>query len=164
MKGAWKWIGRRMAVVLKKATVERELDEEVRFHLEMEIREGVRSGLSETEARRRAMVAFGGVERFKEEVRDARGGRLLDDLRQDLRIGFRTLVKERTFTLAAVLTLAIGIGGNVALYAVLDASAFAALPWAEPDRLLTAPDGTLDLRRRGPHGADALRVRLLRLS
>ncbi len=150
MRGAWTWIGRRVAVLLKKSTVERELDEEVRFHLEMEIREGVRSGLSETEARRRAMIAFGGVERFKEEVRDARGGRLLDDLRQDLRIGVRTLVKERTFTLAAVLTLAIGIGGNVALYAVLDASAFAALPWAEPDRLLTGRSTFDDGARLGP--------------
>ena len=70
---AWGWMARRVRVLFGKRSAERELDEEMQFHLEMEIRQHVDVGVEPREARRRALVAFGGVERFKEEVRDVRG-------------------------------------------------------------------------------------------
>ena len=102
------WVGRRVEVLFRKESAEDELDDEIRFHLEMEIREHMKSGLDPFEARRRAMVDFGGVERFKEEVRDVRGARWLDDFRQDLVVAVRGLGRQRAFALAAALT-AVGV-------------------------------------------------------
>jgi len=92
--------------------------------------------MSPEEARRRALVVFGGVERHKEEVRDGRGARLLDDLAQDVRVALRGWVKEPSFTLAVLFTLGLGIGGNVAMFAILQGSLFRMLPYHEPERLV----------------------------
>jgi putative ABC transport system permease protein len=80
MMSGLKWFMRRLRVLLDKQSIEDEMDAEMRFHLEMEIQQHVRAGVDPAEARRRALVAFGGVERHKEEVRDVRGARILDDL------------------------------------------------------------------------------------
>ena len=132
---AWGWMARRVQVLFGKRSAERELDEEMQFHLEMEIRQHVDAGVEPREARRRALVAFGGVERFKEEVRDVRGARVLDDFVQDVRVALRSFLKQPAFMCAVVVTLGVGIGGNVAMFGVLDASLFAALPFPESDRL-----------------------------
>jgi putative ABC transport system permease protein len=134
--GWWSWLRRRLDVLLRKGEVEREMDDEMRFHLEMEIRQHMASGLSREEARRRALVAFGGVERYKEEVRDARGARVLDDLFQDLGVAARSLPKQPIFLVTVLGTLAVGMGGNVAMFGVLDASLLRALPYPEADRLV----------------------------
>jgi predicted permease len=123
-------------VVLRKQSVETELDDEVRFHLEMEIRERIAEGASPEEARREALIAFGGVERIKEEVRDVRGARVIDDWLQDTRIALRSFLAEPAFLLTVLLTLGLGIGGNVAMLGVLDASLLRALPYPEPERLV----------------------------
>ncbi len=133
---AWGWMARRVQVLFGKRSAERELDEEMQFHLEMEIRQHVDAGVEPREARRRALVAFGGVERFKEEVRDVRGARVLDDFVQDVRVALRSFLKQPAFMCAVVVTLGVGIGGNVAMFGVLDASLFAALPFPESDRLV----------------------------
>ncbi len=92
--------------------------------------------MSPEEARRRALVAFGGVERFKEEVRDVRGARVVDDLVQDARVAARSFLKAPAFLIAVLATLGLGIGGNVAMFGILDASLFRPLPYREPDRLV----------------------------
>ena len=102
----WKWVVRRWEVLVRKDVADGELDDEIRFHLEMEARDRARQGMSPAEARRRATVDFGGVERVKEQVRDVRGARLLDDFLQDLRLALRSLPKQPAFLVAVLLTLA----------------------------------------------------------
>ncbi len=116
--------------------VERELDEELRFHIEMEREKHLRAGLPAVEAERAARLAFGGVERHKELVREARWTRLPADLLADLRYAVRGLVANRGFTAAALVTLALGIGGTTAIFTVLDAVLLRPLPYAEPERLV----------------------------
>src|SRR5262249_1504125 len=93
-------------------------------------------GMSREEARRRARVEFGGVELAKEECRDARGVTFLDNLLQDLRFSFRLLRKSPGFTLVAVLTLALGIGANTAIFGLVDSAFLRGLPFQEIDRLV----------------------------
>ena len=92
--------------------------------------------MSPSEARRHARLRFGSVERFKEEVREARGIRVLEDLGKDLRYSVRGLAKSRAFTAVAVLSLALGIGVNTAVFSVVDAMLLRPLPYDEPDRLV----------------------------
>lgn len=131
-----KWIMRRLRVLLDKKSVEEEMDEEMRFHLEMEIRQHVEAGVDPTEARRRALVAFGGVERHKEQARDVRGARVLDDLLQDTRVALRSFAKQPGFVMTAIATLGIGIGGSVAMFGVLEASLFRSLPYPDSEELV----------------------------
>src|SRR3954467_9240448 len=90
---------RRLRALLRRSEMETELDEELRFHLEKEIEQNVRRGMNPEEARRTALVEFGGVELIKEECRDVRGVRPLKDLWQDLRYAVRILLKRPVFTL-----------------------------------------------------------------
>jgi len=119
-----------------KKKVERELDEEMRFHVEMEVEKNLKRGLSHEEARRQAMQSFGGVEKFKDEVRDQSPARLLESLGQDLRYGFRALWKNPAFSIAAVLTLALGIGANTAIFSVVHGVLLQSLPYGGGERLV----------------------------
>ncbi|MFG1690983.1 ADOP family duplicated permease [Gemmatimonadota bacterium] len=126
----------RMEVLFRKGRAESELDEELEYHLEREIRENLEEGMTPEEARRKALVEFGGVERTKEQVRDVRGVRGLDDLRLDLRFILRRMGKSPAFFSAVILTLAVGIGATVAMFSVLDAALYRSQPYPEPDRLV----------------------------
>lgn len=129
---------RRLRVLFRKGEVEREMDEEMRFHMEMEAAELVRTrGLSPEEAWRQARIAFGGVERFKEEGREARGVRWLEDLSADLRYAVRMLRKRPGLASVIVVTLALGIGTSVMIYSAGRALIFEAIPFPDPDRLVT---------------------------
>jgi putative ABC transport system permease protein len=125
----------RLFALLYRDREERALDEELRFHLEMEEAANLRRGLSPTEARRQAAITLGGVERTKEAVRDARGTRLLEDLTRDVRFAFRSLGRTPGYTATAVLVLALGIGATTAIYSAVRAVALRPLPFSQPERL-----------------------------
>jgi predicted permease len=110
----------RMRAIFRRAELERELDDELRFHLERESEKNLRSGASSTEAQRRARVAFGGMDRIKEDARDARGVRAIETIMRDLRYAIRGLRAHPGFTLAVIATLALGIGANAAMFGIVD--------------------------------------------
>lgn len=129
-------VARRLRILFRKDAVERELDEEVRLHVDMEAEDLIRGGMDPQRARREAHRRFGGVERTKERVRDERGGRLLEDFVQDVRHGARSLRKSPGFALSALLVLALGIGSATALFGVVDAVLLEPLPYPESDRIV----------------------------
>lgn len=131
----WSEVRLRLRALFRRGAMDRELDEEVRHHVEMETEAGVRSGLTPAEARRVALVKFGGVDRHKEAARDERGVRWLEELVRDVRFAFRSLRKSPGFAVAAVLTLALGVGANTAIYSVVDGVLLRPVPFPAADAL-----------------------------
>ncbi len=126
-----KWLGR----LLKKRQLEADLAKEIEDHLLRQISDYRRAGFSEQEARRKARLTFGGVEQVREECRDSRGTRWVESTLQDLRLAWRTLCKSPGFTITAIATLALGIGANTAIFALLDAVRLRSLPVPDPQKL-----------------------------
>jgi predicted permease len=120
----------RLRAIFRRNTVEREVDDELRFHVDRQVEEHTRAGLGHVEALRRVRLEFGGLDQVKEEYRDSLGVRLLSDLRGDVLLAARMLRRRPGFAASAILTLALGVGGTAAVYGVAASVLFEPLPYA----------------------------------
>ncbi len=132
-----------MRAIVPSGRAETEMDREIRFHIECETEKNLRRGMSESDARRSALISFGGVEQFKEECRDANRPRWIESFWQDMRYAVRILRKDPGFTLVALLTLALGIGVNTAIFSVIYGVLIRPLPFKDGDRMIV-------LKQRAP--------------
>src|ERR1044072_5422876 len=130
----------RLRALFHNTAMERELDEELRFHLEKEIEKNLACGMNAEEARLAALRSFGGVERRQEKSRDARGVRFLAEFWRDLCYGTRILRQQPSFTLIVVLTLALGIGANTAIFSLVKAVLLSPFPYQAPERLVSVQE------------------------
>jgi hypothetical protein len=120
----------------RRRRMEEDLDRELRYHVDRRVEDLKASGMSEAEARRRVALEFGGVWRVQEDVRDAWVWRWLDDVSRDSRYAVRTLLRSPGFTATAMLSLAIGLGANAAIFSLVDRVLLRQLSVEDPDRLV----------------------------
>jgi len=126
----------RLRALFRRNAVETELGEELIFHFENEVEKYKRAGMSEDEARRRARMVFGGQEQVKEDCREARGTSFIEATLQDIRYAARQLAGHPTFAVVIILTLALSIGANSAIFSVIDSVLLKSLPYPQPERLV----------------------------
>jgi putative ABC transport system permease protein len=127
----------------QRRAVKREIDEELRFHLEQRTTENLAAGMSPEDAAREARKRFGNVQSVREECRETKGASFGEATLHDVRFGLRTLRKNPGFTVVAVLTLALGIGLNTAIFSVVYAVLWRPLPWTKPDRVVVFWDSNM---------------------
>ena len=127
--------------LFRRRAQEREMDAEMRFHIDMEAAELERAGVDPVEARRRALASFGGVQRYKEEGHAARGGASLEDIARDVRYSLRSLLRTPGYAATVVLTLALGIAATTSIFSVANGVLFKRLPYRDPAKLLVIWDG-----------------------
>ena len=138
----------RFRSLFKRGRVEQELSEELRLHLEKLAEENVAKGMTREEARYAALRELGGIDQIKEECRDMRRVDWIENCLQDARYGVRMLARNRSFAVVAILTLALGIGANTAIFSVVDTVLLRPLPFKDPSRLVWATE-----RFSATHGA-----------
>jgi predicted permease len=132
----------RLRALFRRGAMEAEMNEELRSHFENQVAKHVASGMTREDAVRRARLEVGGYEQLKEECRDARGVNFIETLLRDVRFGFRAMKRSPGLTLVAVLSLALGIGANTAIFSLLDAILLKSLPVQDPSRLVLFGAGT----------------------
>ena len=148
LRRLWHVIPLRLRSIARRGALDEQLDEEIHYHIERETAYRVSRGESPAEARAHALRDFGGVERYRDESRDARGVAWFDALARDVRFALRGLARAKAFMLVAVLTLALGIGANTAVYSLIDAVLLHPLNVARADRLVAISQ---ELNPQNPH-------------
>ena len=126
----------RLRSLFQRNAAETELDDELRYHFEQQVEKYVKAGMPREEALRRARLDFGGHEQLKEECRDARGVNLIETLFQDIRYGLRILARTPVISCVAILSLALGIGANTAIFSLIDTVMLRMLPVEKPEKLM----------------------------
>ncbi|WP_348263838.1 ABC transporter permease [Telmatobacter sp. DSM 110680] len=126
----------RIRALFHHTAVETELDEELRFHFDKQVEKYMRSGMTDEEAKRRTRIDFGGHEQVKEDCREARGTAFIELTLQDAKYALRQLFANKTFSLVMILTLALSIGANSAIFSVINGVLLKRLPYSQPDRLV----------------------------
>jgi hypothetical protein len=135
----------RLRSLLRRDSVENDLDDELRFHLEQQIDSYIRAGLSRDAAIRRARLEFGALEQIKDEHRDARGIGVLSHLGRDVRHGLRQFRRSPGFSALAVLCLGLAIGVNTSIFGVLNSVLLRPMPVQQPERLIVVSRGVAAL-------------------
>ena len=135
MRSLWSDLRYRLRALFRRNAMERELSAELQFHYEHQVEKLIGAGVPAEEARRRARYAMGGLDQVKEECRDARGTSPFESLLRDVRHGVRQLRKRPAFALVVILSLALGIGANTAIFTLIDTVLLRSLPVADPSSL-----------------------------
>ncbi|MEP6835740.1 MAG: ABC transporter permease [Gemmatimonas sp.] len=139
----------RLRSMLQPTAINAEFAEELRFHIERETQENIKRGMNPDDARRTAHAQFGGVERFKENVRDEHGVRWLDDLSADVRHGVRLLRKNTLFSFTVIVTLMLGIGATSTIFAIVNGVLLRPLPYPNADRIVSLSESNKGVDQDG---------------
>src|SRR6476660_4730184 len=138
----------RIRALRQREDVINDIDREMRLHLEMQVDANIRAGMSPAEAREKAMRSFGNLNRAVDAAYDVKGGGVFETLAQDVRYGVRMLAKHKAFTSIAVITLALGIGANTAIFSVVNELLLRPLPYRDAERVVMLWEVTPEGRRQ----------------
>src|SRR5262252_7458914 len=137
----WRWAGS----MVRNRALQARLDDEIQFHLEQQLEKNLRAGMTADEARRQALLAFGGVHRVTERTREEIRPALLDDWLRDVRHGYRVLRQAPIFSGTAIVMLALGIGASTTFFSIVNAVLLRSLPYPDSDRLVWVGETRADL-------------------